>query len=281
MIQELTAVQNGEALNSKTKAVQWLYHPKQARIGRILEKFKDQLPPCPPSGWYETWSAVFEGENGIISEWPLKQFHEVEIIEFDRGVFLLKGYLNQEAQLSLVKTYREELQRNKVRMTPPSTKNQAGTTCFGWRKQGKKYVEPKLEIPDLLYDLSQLAIKLSGKSLPLLEDKQNCSALVQPLNCYQTENIEIPLHVELVEHPSLFGRPLIIFNLGCKANFLCGSSEGFLIESGDCILLANEWRLMPFGIGEVIPLTEPEYFSNLPVPLKGHTSITVQQVKQP
>ena len=262
---------------AQVKAIQWIQRPSEARIGRILSKFKDNLPPSPPSGWNESWSAVFEDRFGI-SEWPVKQFHECEFLEFDKDAYILKNFLPPEVQVLLVESYR----RTKVRLSPSdkTDKSSFGAANLGWRKLAKGYGEPKIELPDFIYDLTQLAIKFV--ILPALNSKQKSSALIQYLDCYGNPSVEIPLHSELTEESALFesGQPLVIFTLGCQADFYWRNSETkHLIESGDCIVFGKKSRLMKFGVKNVQPSTEPEYLSTLDKPLMGQTLLTVRQVK--
>lgn len=262
---------------AQAKVIQWLNRPKDARVGRILERFKDNAPDY----WPETWSAVFEDSMGI-SEWPIKQFHEFEALEFDSSAFHLKGFLSQEVQLLLIKNYRETMQNHKLRMTPPDKagKSLVGTAYLGWRRQVRGYAEPKVTVPDFLYDLAQLAVKSLAQSLPLLGKKEKCSALLQHLDCYTHQGVEVPLHTEDSEDADLFesGQPLVIFNLGCRASFYWRNNSEHLIESGDCIVFGKESRLMQYGIGKVIPDTEPQ-LPTLTTPFKGTTVVTVRQVK--
>lgn len=275
-----SAVRSPKSIVAQTKAIQWLNNPRQARIGRILNKFKDNVPAS--GGWPETWSAIFEEDStAISSEWPIKQFHEFQALEFDSSAFLLKGFLTQEVQLLLIQTYREAMRANKLRMTPPDKagKNLVGTASLGWRRQARGYGEPKAELPDFIYDLAQLVSNVA--QLPALGAKQKCSAFLQRLDCYTNQGVEVPLHTEDTgEDADLFetGQPLIIFSLGCQASFYWRAKTKHLIESGDCIIFGKKSRLMQYGISEVIPDTEPQ-LPTLTTPFKGTTIVTVRQVK--
>lgn len=273
--QSLSQLARSPKTAAQAKVIQWLQRPKEARIGRILEKFKDNAP----EGWPPTWSAVFEHSTGI-SEWPVKQFHEFENVQLDSSAFLLKGFLSEDVQIMLIQAYREAMRTNKLRMTPPDKVNKTvGTANLGWRKQIRGYGEPKADIPDFIYDLSQLAIKTLDSALPALGEKRKCSAFLQHFDCYSNQDVEVPLHVEDSEDSELFesGQPLVIFSLGCQASFNWRSTK-HPIKSGDVILFGKESRLMQFGIGEVIPDTEPQ-LPTLTTPFRGTTILTVRQVK--
>lgn len=269
---------------TETKAIQWIERPRDARIGRIVNKRQEYQPV----NWPPSSVADFcpDPGEGVLQEWPLGQFHEFQLIQIGEGAYHLQNFLPERMQIALINCYRDSLCKSGMRMTPPKQDGnimRVGTVSLGWQWHlGRGYSEPQTELPSLIFDLSQLAIKACGANLPLLAHPLLCSGIIQHYDCLKNPKVALGMHTDDDESPDVLkrGTPIVSWSLGCDADFMWEEVKNkILLKSGDCIVFGGASRLAKHGIHKVIPHTEPQFLKSLEKPLSGRTNLTIRLVK--
>jgi len=197
----------------------------------------------------------------------------MELLEIDPGIILIRGYLDFNEQIALVRRCLE-IGSQPAGFYTPVVRGGASMSirmvCLGRHWNAKTYCYQMnradydgLEVQRLPSDLKDLATRVARRA----------GMVIEPDIClinYYSKGARLGLHQDKDEQKETIaaGVPVVSVSLGDSARFLIGglkrkdSVEAVILASGDAIVMGGASRLRYHGVSRIIEGTAPE---NLPI----------------
>ncbi|XP_021731236.1 uncharacterized protein LOC110698133 isoform X2 [Chenopodium quinoa] len=246
---------------------------------------------------------------------PRDFFDEAEEPEMDKlgeeprervlrpGMVLLKSYISDSEQVSIVRKCRE-LGIGRGGFYQPGYKYGAKLRmhmmCLGldWDPQTRKYQErrriDKSKPPRIPPEFLELVDRAMLDSLALISkdsdisDAEDILPRMNPDICivnFYSETGRLGLHQDRDESAESLnkGLPVVSFSVGDSAEFLYGDqrdpskAETLILESGDVLIFGGQSRHVFHGVASIIPDTAPRFLLEETKLLPGRLNLTFRQ----